>query len=292
MDNRRRESFYGAMLHLHQPYPRPFWLISLTLLALFFPLKNVRAADTPPSGTATNRYEFREVHDHDGIGKFYMGREIAYVMGHPAADWLERPEREEEEHTSQLLKELKIKPGDTVADIGAGTGYFSRRISRVVGPAGKVMAVDIQPEMLEFITNNMARLAITNVVPVLGTITNPGLATASVDLALMVDVYHEFDFPFEMMDAISRSLKAGGRVVFVEFRGEDPAVPIKPVHKMTEAQVKKEMSALPLNWVETIEVLPRQHIIVFRRRTASKDESLGVGSPKPTPSVKPITSSP
>jgi len=125
--------------------------------------------------------------------------------------------------------------------------------------------VDIQPEMLDLLTNKMAELKITNVLPILGTVTNPNLPAAAVDLALMVDVYHEFDHPREMMEAISKSLRPGGRVVLVEFRGEDPEVPIKPLHKMTEAQVRKEMSALPLEWAETKEVLPRQHIIIFKK---------------------------
>ena len=215
--------------------------------------------------TPTNRYEFRKEHSRDGIGKFYMGREIAHVMGHQAADWLERPERDEEEHTEKLVEQLKARPGDVIADIGAGTGYFSRRLAKKVAPGGFVFAVDIQREMLDLLTNSMATSGITNVRPVLGTITDPNLPPNSVDLALMVDVYHEFDHPFEMMQAITRALKPGGRVAFVEFRGEDPAVPIKLLHKMTEAQVKKEMSVLPLEWVETIDVLPRQHIIVFRR---------------------------
>ena len=228
---------------------------------------SVSAAD---STTATNRYEFRKEHSRDGIGKFYMGREIAHVMGHQVADWLERPERDEEEHTEKLVAQLQIKPGDVVADIGAGTGYFSRRLAAKTGAAGRVLAVEIQPEMLDLLTNQMAQAGIRNVKPVLGTITDPKLPPASVDLALMVDVYHEFDHPWEMMEAITRSLKPGGRVVFVEFRGEDPAVPIKLLHKMTVAQVRKEMSALPLEWVETISVLPRQHIIVFRKSATTK----------------------
>ena len=240
-------------------------VIPPAILAAVFWAGSTRAAE-PPTDISTNRYEFHTRHSPDGIGKFYMGREIAFVMGHQAADWLERPEREEEEHSQQLLKELKIKPGDSVADIGAGTGYFSRRIARVVGPTGKVFANDIQPEMLELLTNKMAAEGISNVVAVLGSITNAGLAANSVDLALMVDVYHEFDYPFEMIQSICQSLRPGGRVVFVEFRGEDAEVPIKPVHKMTEAQVKKEMTAQPLEWVETISVLPRQHIIIFRRK--------------------------
>ena len=214
------------------------------------------------------RYEYREIHSRDGIGKFYMGREIAHVMGHQAADWLERPERDEEEKTELLVESLSVKSGEVVADIGAGTGYFSRRLAKKVGHKGKILAVEIQQEMIDLLTNKMAELQITNVKPVLGTISDPKLPPASVDLVLMVDVYHEFSEPHEMMEGICKSLKPGGRVVFVEFRGEDPSVPIKPLHKMTEAQVRKEMSVHPLEWAETIKVLPRQHIIVFRKKQA------------------------
>lgn len=224
------------------------------------------AADLGKEASAsTNRYEFHQDHDPDGIGKFYMGREIAYVMGHLAADWLERPEREQEEHTAQLIEQLHLRPGTVVADIGAGTGYLSRRLARAVGSTGKVFAEDIQPEMLQLLTNKMAELQISNVVPVLGSTTDPRLPEGAVDLVLMVDVYHEFDFPYEMMRAICRSLKPEGRVAFVEFRAEDPDVPIKPVHKMSQSQVKKEMSLLPLQWVQTIDALPRQHIIIFKK---------------------------
>jgi ubiquinone/menaquinone biosynthesis C-methylase UbiE len=239
---------------------RPFLLLSLLLSHA----SAVLAAE--PAVSATNRYEFRQEHSRDGIGKFYLGREIAHVMGHQAADWLERPERDKEEHTEQLVEQLNVRPGDVIADIGAGTGYFTRRLAKKTGPKGEVLAVDIQPEMLALLTNQMAAAGLKNVRPVLGTVTDPKLPAAGVDLALMVDVYHEFDFPWEMMQAITRALKPGGRVVFVEFRGEDPGVPIKPLHKMTEAQVKKEMSVLPLEWVETIGVLPRQHIIIFRKK--------------------------
>jgi ubiquinone/menaquinone biosynthesis C-methylase UbiE len=223
------------------------------------------AEQSVPGPATTNLYEFRRQHDPDGIGKFYLGREIAQVMGHEAADWLERADRDQEEHSEQLIGELGLQPGQTVADIGAGTGYFSRRLAKKVGPGGKVFAEDIQPEMLDLLTNKMAGLGITNVTPVLGTTTDPKLPASSVDLVLMVDVYHEFDYPREMMEGICRSLKPGGRVVFVEFRAEDPLVPIKPLHKMTEEQVKKEMRAQPLEWAETKRALPWQHIIVFRK---------------------------
>jgi SAM-dependent methyltransferase len=210
------------------------------------------------------RYEFREKHDPDGIGKFFMGREIARVMGHESADWLERPQRETEERPDLLIEALKIKPGESVADIGAGSGYYARRIAERVGKQGIVYAEDIQPEMLVLLTNKTAALGFQNIRPILGTITDPMLPRAAVDMVLMVDVYHEFDHPYEMIEAIRGALKPGGRIVFVEFRKEDPAVPVKPVHKMTTAQVQKEMSIHSLQCVETNETLPRQHILTFR----------------------------
>src|SRR5436309_2548980 len=225
------------------------------------------AAADENTRTATNapRYESRREHDPNGIGKFYLGREIAHVMGHQAADWLERPEREAEEKPDLLLEALKLNPGDVVADIGAGTGYYSWRMAKLVGDKGLVYAVDIQQEMLDLLAKKMEGRKITNVKGVLGTVTDPKLPAHSVDLVLMVDVYHEFDHPHEMAAAICKALKPGGRVVFVEFRADDPQVPIKEVHKMSEAQVRKEMSAQPLEWVETIATLPWQHIIVFKK---------------------------
>ena len=216
--------------------------------------------------TASARYETRAEHDPNGIGKFFMGREIAQVMGHQAADWLERPERDKEERPDLMLPALKLKPGDVVADIGCGSGYYTRRLAHAVGTNGVVYAVDIQQEMLDLLTNKLAAEKIFNVKPVLGTETDPKLPPGKLDLILLVDVYHEFDQPFEMTQAMTRALRPGGRLVFVEFRGEDPSVPIKLVHKMTEAQVRKEMSVHPLEWMETIATLPRQHIIVFRKK--------------------------
>lgn len=216
--------------------------------------------------SSAERYQTRSPHDPDGIGKIYMGREIAAVMGHQGADWLERPERVTEEHPDVLLEQITLRPGAVAADIGAGTGFFSRRLAGKVGAHGKVLAVDIQPEMLDLLTNKAAHAGITNITPILGTTTDPKLPANQVDLVLLVDVYHEFDFPFEMMQGVCRALKPDGQVMFVEYRAEDPDVPIKPLHKMSEAQVKKEMSVLPLAWVKTVEVLPWQHIIIFRKR--------------------------
>jgi ubiquinone/menaquinone biosynthesis C-methylase UbiE len=211
------------------------------------------------------RYQYSELHDPDGIGKFYMGREIAQVMGHQGAGWLERPERIQEEQPDELHKLIKLKAGDVAADIGAGTGYHTFRMSRVVGPTGKVYAVDIQKEMLALIRERMKKEKVSNVVPVQGKEADPKLPAGTVDLILLVDVYHEFSQPYEMTEAMVKSLKDGGRLVFVEFRLEDPRVPIKLVHKMTEKQVLKEMKAHPLEHVTTIRTLPWQHVIIFKK---------------------------
>lgn len=212
------------------------------------------------------RYEHRSQHDPDGIGKFYMGREIAHVMGHQGADWLERPERVDEEKPDQLIELLDLKPGQSVADIGAGTGYISWRMAEKVGREGKVFAVDIQQEMLDLLLEKMKSRGHQNVVPVLGTITNVHLPANAIDLAIMVDVYHEFSHPHEMMQSLVAALKPGGRIAFIEYRAEDPKVPIKRVHKMTEAQVRKEAAAAGLAWEKTIADLPRQHLIIVGKR--------------------------
>jgi len=246
------------------PFARASLLIGLIICVRGAPCL---ASEAPKTG-ATNvppQYEVRAEHDPDGIGKFYLGREIAHVMGHQAADWLERPEREIEERPDLLLEALHIKPGQSVADIGAGSGYFTRRLARLVGERGTVYAVDIQPEMLDLLTNKMAELKIGNVKPTLGDVADPHLPPSSVDLILMVDVYHEFDHPYEMVRQMIPSLRPGGRLIFVEFRGEDPKVPIKRVHKMTEAQLRRELAVHPLQWVEALEVLPRQHIFIARK---------------------------
>jgi SAM-dependent methyltransferase len=200
----------------------------------------------------------------DGIDKTYMGRQIARVMGHEGAQWLERPSRETEEGAGKLVPLLGLRPTDAIADIGAGTGYFSFRMSAAV-PRGTVYAEDLQPEMLAIIKARQAKGEGSNIVTVLGDIADPKLPAHSLDLILMVDAYHEFSFPREMGLAMVRGLKPGGRIALVEYRGEDPSVPIKDLHKMTEAQAKKEMSALGLTWQSTDETLPWQHLMFFRR---------------------------
>jgi SAM-dependent methyltransferase len=242
-------------------------LLLIPILALC--AEPVKPAD--PAKPDESHYEFHKEHDPDGIGKFYMGREIAQVMGHEAAGWLERPEREKEEQPTKLLELLKVQPGDVVADVGAGSGYLSFRLADVVGAKGKVVAEDIQPEMLDIIRKRMKDKKVSNVEPILGTITDPKLPKAGVDLILMVDVYHEFDHPLEMTEAMVKALKPGGRLVFVEYRLEDKDVPIKLVHKMSEKQVVKEMAPHPLRFVKTLDGLPWQHIIIFEKK-ADKEE--------------------
>ncbi|HTP96565.1 MAG TPA: methyltransferase domain-containing protein [Burkholderiales bacterium] len=231
-----------------------------TWLALLAPAQPASAAET-----AAPRYT-RIAASPDGIGKLYFGREIAKVMSYHGAPWLERPERAEEEQPEKVLAALDLAPGMTVADIGAGTGYYSWRIAQRIGANGTVYAVDIQPEMVEALRWQMSRQKAANVKALLGTATDPGLPAGSLDLAIMVDVYHELEFPYEMLTAIVRALKPGGRVAFVEFRANDPAVPIRPAHTMTEAQVRKEAAAQPLEWVKTVSDLPWQSVIVFRRK--------------------------
>jgi len=200
----------------------------------------------------------------DGIGKFYMGREISHVMGHLAAAWLERPDREREERTDLLIDNLPLAEDSVVADIGAGSGYFTFEIAQRV-PQGKVLAVDIQQEMLDIIAARQSAGAITNIETVMGTEDNPNLSASSVDLILIVDAYHEFSYPYEMGVAMARSLKPGGQLVLIEYRAEDRSVPIKELHKMSQKQAKQEMAAVGLEWVRTEDFLPQQHFMVFRR---------------------------
>jgi ubiquinone/menaquinone biosynthesis C-methylase UbiE len=229
-------------------------------------------ADPPKKATPKkDRYEYRQVHDPNGIGKFYMGREIAMVMGFQGINWLERREREKEEHCSKLLPALKIKEGDVIADIGAGSGFYTFPMAKLAGKKGKVLAVDIQPEMLNFIRARINAWRVTNVKPVQGTAVNPKLRPNSVDLILMVDVYHEFSHPYEMTKELVKALKPKGRMAFVEFRLEDPNVPILVVHKMSQKQVIKEMEPHPLRYVETIDTLPWQHIMIFEKKDVAND---------------------
>jgi ubiquinone/menaquinone biosynthesis C-methylase UbiE len=237
----------------------PSFIILLTFLA-----GCAQAQTKPQRANDKGVYEERAQHDPDGIGRFYLGREIAHVMGHQGAGWLERPDREQEELPDQVVAQMELKPDHVVGDIGAGTGYFSFRLSARV-PQGKVYAVDIQPEMLSLITARRKTQKIENIVTVQGTETDVRLPENTIDAVLMVDAYHEFSYPREMMESIVKSLKPGGRVILIEYRGEDPDVPIKRVHKMTVAQARREMEAAGLTWKETKNFLPSQHFIVFSK---------------------------
>ena len=249
-----------------QRFPHPHlgrWLAVLVL-----------AAASAMAGTAAHAQKEPERYtlvrpNADGIGKRYMGREISGVMGWQGAAWLEREEREKEERGDLLLRELSLKPGMAVADIGAGTGYYARRIAPLVGAGnsgGAVLAVDVQPEMIQMLSDLAKKANLPNIKPVLATVDDVNLPPASIDLAIMVDVYHELEFPYEVMQSVVRALKPGGRVVYVEYRAEDPKVPIKALHKMSEAQVKKEAAVNGLVYERTANTLPWQHVVVFSKK--------------------------
>ena len=201
--------------------------------------------------------------DPNGIGKWYKGREIAHVMGYQGMSWLERPEREKEEQTSLLLKNMSIQPGDAIADIGAGSGYHVFKMADLNG-TGQVYAVDIQDEMLAAIEGRKQAENVQNVQVVKGNEKSVNLADNSVDKILMVDVYHEFNFPKEMMLSMKSALKPDGRIYLIEYRGEDKTIPIKEIHKMTEDQAVKEMKAVGLKLDKNIKNLPWQHCMIFK----------------------------
>jgi ubiquinone/menaquinone biosynthesis C-methylase UbiE len=224
---------------------------------------------TPASTTAppANPYTHGTA-SPDGIGKFFHDREISQVMGHPAIGWLERENREDEEAPGRAIAMMDLAPSAVVADIGAGSGYYSFRIASKV-PLGRVVAVDIQPEMLEFVKKRASDLAVTNVVPHLGTAGSLELPENSLDAALMVDAYHEFSEPAGLLASLFQALKPGGRIFLLEYRAEDPDVPIKPLHKMTEAQARRELEPAGFRFVENRDGLPWQHFLVFEKPAAA-----------------------
>ena len=235
------------------------WIVCLSLA---FSACGVRADVDPEKSHYTTGSPNR-----DGIGKIYMGREISHVMGHLGAGWLERPERERQERTDLLITGLTLSEDFVVADIGAGTGYFTFPVAARV-PEGKVFSVDIQPEMLALIEQRKTLENVVNVETVLGEADDPKLPDNEIDLAFIVDAYHEFSFPREMGERLKASLKPGGQLVLVEYRAEDPRVPIKRLHKMSEMQVKQEMAAIGLDWVRTESYLPQQHVLIFQKPRA------------------------
>ena len=236
-------------------------LLALALSCLYI---SACSGDPVASDDAAAAYYTQAQASRDGIGKFYMGREISHVMGHLGAGWLERPDRERDERTDLLIENLPLQSDFIVADIGAGTGYFSLPMARRV-PDGKVLAVDIQQEMLDIIAARKNEQGLNNIELRLATEGDPRLPAGSVDLVLLVDAYHEFSFPREVMQHVHSGLKPGGKVVLIEYRGEDRWVPIKELHKMTQKQAKKEMAAVGLAWVETKDFLPQQHFMLFEK---------------------------
>jgi len=213
-----------------------------------------------------DRYQYRDG-DVDGIGKWYMGREIAYVMSHYGISWLERPEREQEERVTLLLKNMDLKPGMSVADIGAGSGYHAVRMSKMVGN-GKIYAVDVEPKMIAYLDKRIKEENLSNIKTVLGNEQSIGLSPSSIDIMLMVDVYHELSFPYEIARSMQDALKPGGKLFLIEYRAEDNAVPIKQVHKMTQQQAVKELKAAGFSFVKNIGNLPWQHCLVFTKLTS------------------------
>jgi SAM-dependent methyltransferase len=220
-------------------------------------------APEPTPAPAMVAYEFATP-SADGIGKFFHGREISHVMGHTGITWLERSQREAEEAPSKAIEAIQLREDAVIADIGAGSGYHSFRLAPKV-PKGKVIAVEIQQEMLDFLKARATELSITNVVPHLGTIESLNLPPASLDAALMVDAYHEFSHPAEMLASLHAALRPGGVIYLLEFRAEDPRVPIKPLHKMTEQQARLEFEGAGFRFVSNHRHLPWQHFLVFER---------------------------
>jgi ubiquinone/menaquinone biosynthesis C-methylase UbiE len=212
----------------------------------------------------------------------YKGREIAQTMHYLGAPWLTRDSRDREEDCKTLLAALKVQPGQTVCDLGCGNGFYTLKLARLVGNRGKVIAVDIQREMLELLKEEAEAEKVTNIEPVLGTVVDPKLPTGSVDLVLLVDVYHEFSHPEQMLAAIRKSLKPTGRVALGEFRAEDPAVPIKPLHKMSKEQIMKEFPPNGFRLVEEFDKLPWQHLMFFERDDAPREPGNGAGENRET----------
>lgn len=262
---------------------------SLMWLTLLLPglvsSPSLPAQETPPANEGNDRYEVRDIHDPNGIGKFYMGREIAYVMGAQAIGWLERPEREREEQLRKLVKSLDLKPGMVVADVGAGSGVITMMMAPKVEPEGKVLALDIQQPMLDALAVKCKRARVDNVELILTTNRSVKLKPETVDLAIMVDVYHELEFPYEMLRELSAAIKPGGRIAFIEFRKEDPRVLIKEVHKMSEEQVKKEalLPEMNLKFLKNDDRLPQQHLLFFEKVRPGEKAAAPAPSTDPKP---------
>lgn len=201
----------------------------------------------------------------DGIGKFYFGREIAHMMGSAGIPWLDRDERQDEENTNLAISKIEISPSAIIADIGAGTGYYSFKLATKV-PQGKVYAVEVQDEMIKQLNERKEKLHINNIEVVKGNAMSPGLPDNSIDLAVMVDVYHELAYPREMLQSIKKALKKNGKILLIEFRGEDPSIPIKKLHKTTVVQVNKEFAANGFSLYYKGDFLPIQHFLLYEKK--------------------------
>jgi ubiquinone/menaquinone biosynthesis C-methylase UbiE len=268
------------------------WLACLSILVLvqfqFLSQSSARGQDSKPdppkpAAKAKPKPKAKASRPRREPPGFYMGRRIADVMSYLGADWLLRDTREAEEHPEQMLDSLKIPKGAVVADVGAGVGYTSVRMARRVGPTGTVYATDLQPEMIRMLKANAHEAELDSIIkPILCTPTDPRLPENALDLILMVDVYHECSAPVATLQGLRKALKPGGRLVLVEFRAEDPNVPIKPEHKMTLAQARKEVEPQGFAFKESLEFLPWQHIIIFEK---PKDDP--AATPKPAPATPP-----
>jgi len=248
-----------------------FRVIQFLILYVFITFgSSCVSQETESSASALNStrqdsvYEYRSG-DPNGIGKWYMGREIAHVMGYQGINWLERDEREQEEDTKKLMVNMDIQSTDVIADIGAGSGYHVFKIAPIA-KQGLVYAVDIQPEMLEAIESKNQALGLDNIRLIKGEGQSTKLPTDSIDKLLMVDVYHEFSYPKEMLESIYKALRSDGKIYLIEYRKEDPKVPIKEIHKMTEEQAVKEFEASGFELIENIDNLPWQHCMVFGKK--------------------------
>lgn len=220
-------------------------------------------AQAKKEGKKGDTYSYKAA-DPDGIGKQYMGREIAHVMGAAGADWLERNNRNEEENTDSAIAKLPLQPNSVVADIGAGTGYYTFRMAQKV-TSGKVYAVEVQDEFISYLNNEKKRLHVNNVQVVKGTDHSPNLPDTSIDLAIMVDVYHELEYPQEMLQSIRKALRPSGKLLLLEYRAEDPAIAIKELHKMSVIQVNKELEANGFKLAQRLEFLPIQHYLLYEK---------------------------
>jgi SAM-dependent methyltransferase len=225
---------------------------------------NSQQKTTKPMGGKDSVYTYR-ISSADGIGKYYQGREIAQVMGAAGSDWLERDERQQEENTQLAIEKIVLAENGQVADIGAGTGYYSFKLSAKV-PKGKVYAVEIQEELIRYLQNKKATLKDTVVAIVNGSDHSPNLPANSIDLAIMVDVYHELEYPQEMLRSIHNALKLDGKILLVEYRGEDPSVPIKALHKTTVVQLTRELDANGFQLQFKGDFLPIQHFLLFGKK--------------------------